>query len=82
MSKQEKLRRRLESKPRDFTWGELSTLLSSLGFELHAGSGSSRKFIHPVTKATLMMHEPHPGSILKAYQLRAAIDFLREEVIP
>ncbi len=79
MSRQEKLLRRVQGKPRDFTWSELATLLGSFGFELHTGSGSSRNFIHPATKAVLMMHEPHPGSILKAYQVRAAIDLLMSE---
>jgi hypothetical protein len=26
-----------------------------------------------------MMHEPYPGNILKAYQVRAALDLLRAE---
>lgn len=79
MSKQEKLLRRLRSRPKDFTWAELATLLGGFGFELHAGSGSGRKFIQSKSHAVLMMHEPHPGSVLKSYQVRAALDFLRQE---
>ena len=33
MSKKEKLKKRLLSKPRDFTFDEMETLLLSLGFE-------------------------------------------------
>jgi predicted RNA binding protein YcfA (HicA-like mRNA interferase family) len=79
MSKAGKFLKRIQSKPKDFTWGELTTLLAGFGFELVKGNGSSRKFIHPATKVVLMMHEPHPGNILKAYQVRAALDLLRAE---
>ena len=53
--------------------------MKSYGFVLHARSGSSRKWIHTRTQAALMMHEPHPGSILKSYQVRAALEFLKSE---
>jgi predicted RNA binding protein YcfA (HicA-like mRNA interferase family) len=79
MSKAEKLLRRIQTKPKDFTWKELAALLAGFGFELRSGSGSIRKFMHPHTTAVLMMHEPHPGSILKAYQIRAALDLLKQE---
>ena len=79
MTKAQKLLKRFQSRPKDFTWNELLTLLASLGFELRATDGSNRKFIHAQTGVILMMHEPHPGSILKAYQVRAALDFLKQE---
>ena len=79
MSKADKLLQRLCNKPRDFTWDELRALLSGFGFRMHAGSGSSRKFIHVSTQVTLMLHEPHPGNILKSYQVRAVLDLLRAE---
>ena len=79
MSKAEKLLKRFQGRPKDFTWNELSTLFAYFGFELRAGGGSSRKFIHAQTGAILMMHEPHPGSILRAYQVRAAVDLLKQE---
>jgi len=37
------------------------------------------EFFDPATKAVLFLHEPHPSSILKDYQIRAAIQFLRKE---
>jgi hypothetical protein len=79
MSRQEKLLRRIASKPKDFTWAELCTLMSSLGIPLTKASGSSRKFIHPATGGLFNIHEPHPSNILKAYQVRGAIDFLKQE---
>jgi predicted RNA binding protein YcfA (HicA-like mRNA interferase family) len=79
MSKQKKLLRRLASKPTDFTWSELVSLMTALGFEVEKASGSGRKFIHSQTEATLFIHEPHPAKILKAYQVRDAIQLLRSE---
>jgi HicA toxin of bacterial toxin-antitoxin, len=79
MSKLEKSMSRLLSKPIDFSWQERVTLMNALGFELRTTGGSGRKFIRPETGATLFIHEPHPASILKAYQIRAVIQFLHQE---
>ncbi len=79
MSRLEKSLSRLLSKPTDFTWHELVTLMNALGFELRTTGGSGRKFIQPETGATLFIHEPHPASILKTYQIRAVIQFFRQE---
>lgn len=53
--------------------------MAGMGYELRTSGGSGRKFIDPMKGAALFMHEPHPSSILKAYQIRAAIKFLRGE---
>jgi predicted RNA binding protein YcfA (HicA-like mRNA interferase family) len=79
VSKQEKLLRRLASKPTDFTWSELISLMTALGFEVEKASGSGRKFIHSETAVTLFIHEPHPAKVLKAYQVRDVIQLLRSE---
>ncbi len=79
MSRSAKALARLQAKPADFTWSELAAIMDSFGYLARSGDGSSRKFIHPSTGAVLMMHEPHPGSILKAYQVRAALKFLTQE---
>jgi hypothetical protein len=49
------------------------------GYELRTTGGSGRKFLDPSTKALFFLHEPHPSKVLKAYQVRAAVQFLREE---
>jgi hypothetical protein len=72
VSKLRKAIERLLSKPVDYTWDELLSLMISLGFELRTAGGSSRK-------ALFFLHEPHPSKVLKAYQVRAAIQFLRNE---
>ena len=78
MTKADKLRQRILSRPKDFTWQELHLLMKSLGYELKTTGGSGRKFIHPEHK-TLFIHEPHPGTILKTYQVRDAIHLLVQE---
>ena len=75
MSRAEKLLRRLRSRPKDFTWDELVTVLSGLGFEMFRGSGSARKFIHP-DRQVLILHEPHPQKTLK----RWAVDYVLREI--
>ncbi|MCC9138860.1 type II toxin-antitoxin system HicA family toxin [Pontibacter silvestris] len=76
MSRKDKLKARLCSKPKDFTYQELVTLLTSLGFELEMGPGSSRKFYNPETQQTIYLHQPHPGNILKGYILKDVIKVL------
>ena len=79
MSKHEKALQRLLSKPADFTWGELKSLMETFKYQLKKTGGSGRKFIHSTSNATLFMHEPHPSKVLKAYQVREAIRFLKQE---
>ena len=79
MSKHEKALQRLLSKPADFTWSELKSLMETFNYQLKKTGGSGRKFIHSTSSATLFMHEPHPSKVLKAYQVREAIRFLKQE---
>ena len=79
MSKHEKALQRLLSNPTDFTWAELKSLMEILKYELKKTGGSGRKFIHSSTCATLFMHEPHPSKVLKAYQVKEVIRFLKQE---
>lgn len=81
MSKHDKLLKRLGSRPKDFAWSDLVALMTSLSYEMEKASGSGRKFIQPTTGATLYIHEPHPAKLLKSYQVRDAIDFLKGEEI-
>ncbi|MCL2838005.1 MAG: type II toxin-antitoxin system HicA family toxin [Oscillospiraceae bacterium] len=81
MSKNQKLLKRLLSKPKDFTFDELKTLLSSLGYREHnAGktSGSAVRFINE-RKHTIRIHKPHPSPILKNYLINMLIDELKKE---
>jgi hypothetical protein len=79
LSRLQKAIDRLLAKPSDYTWDELLSLMTALGYELRTSGGSSRKFFDPVTQALFFMHEPHPSKILKAYQVRAVIQFLHQQ---
>ncbi|PNV76196.1 type II toxin-antitoxin system HicA family toxin [Leptospira inadai] len=84
MSKFEKLLLRLKSKPRDFTYSELKNVLTGLGyFEVNQGktSGSRVGFINEETKHLIRLHKPHPGNILKAYQIELLLDELKKRGI-
>lgn len=79
MSKQEKLAKRLKGKPTDFTYADLHTLLSGMGYlEDSKGktSGSRVSFINEKTKHIIGLHKPHPGNILKCYQVNIIVDEL------
>ena len=80
MSKKEKLIKRLLSRPKDFTFDELVTLLGHLGYIVCTGgksSGSRVKFKSKRNDA-LWLHKPHPGNILKTYQVKDVLDNLAE----
>ena len=81
MSKRKKLLERLKQKPRDFTWEELNTVLTQLGYrESKAGksSGSRKKFIH-AEAPPIVLHKPHTGSIIKAYVIDDVLEMLGKE---
>lgn len=81
MSKEDKLLKRLKSKPLDFTYDELKTLLNYLGFdEDNKGktSGSRVMFFDVNSNEVIRLHKPHPNNILKEYQLKQIIITLRK----
>ena len=80
MSKGEKLVKRLLAKPHDFTYNELKSLLSHLGYvETKSGktSGSRVAFINEKDKHIIRLHKPHPGNELKKYQIEQMIEELK-----
>ena len=79
MSKYDKLLARLLSQPTDFTWDELLRVLRQLGYEEQAAGktgGSRRAFVKAKTGSIVRLHKPHPGTILKQYQLKQLIQQL------
>ncbi|MDR0858922.1 MAG: type II toxin-antitoxin system HicA family toxin [Oscillospiraceae bacterium] len=76
MSKKQKLLKRLQSSPSDFTFDEACTLLTALGFSLSQGKGSRVKFVLGTT--IVAIHKPHPQKELKGYQITEIINKLRE----
>jgi hypothetical protein len=81
MTKIEKLIDRFLSKPKDFSWSELIKLMAGFGFIERTGGktgGSRVRFIHP-DHPPVILHKPHPGKILKRYQLDCIFALLRQE---
>jgi HicA toxin of bacterial toxin-antitoxin, len=81
MTRKQKLLKRFLTKPKDFSWDELVTLLLWLGFEEASTGktgGSRRRFMNK-DEIVISLHKPHPGNILKSYQIEQIIDILRQE---
>lgn len=81
MSKREKLIQRFLSKPTDFSWGELKSLLEGFGYSLESGGktgGSRVKFLHE-QHPPVILHKPHPTPVLKRYQVEQITEFLKKE---
>jgi hypothetical protein len=76
MSKIEKLKNRLLSKPSDFTFTELKSLLQHYDYTLLQGDGSRVCFYKSTHK--IKLHQPHPKNILKKYQVELIIEELKK----
>ncbi len=83
MGRKEKLLARLQQRPKDFTWDELTSLLKSLGYvqrKTGKTGGSRRRFVH-TTAPTITLHKPHPNRIVKIYVINDILELLRREEI-
>lgn len=81
MSKKDKLLNRIKTLPKDFTFNELETLLTHLGFEINnkgKTSGSRVKFYHNEKKIQFLAHKPHPTNIIKEKLLKSIVEYLIE----
>jgi len=77
MTKAEKLLNRFLSRPKDFTYNELLRLLGSMGYKEQQGSGSRVVLLNKEIKHNIKLHKPHPGNVLKRYQIELVIQELR-----
>jgi predicted RNA binding protein YcfA (HicA-like mRNA interferase family) len=78
MASVDKLIERFKDVPSDLTWDELKRLLAQFGYAEEKGKGSRRKF-KATALPTLILHEPHPGRIVKQYAVRYVKDILESE---
>ncbi len=81
ISKKQKLIDKLFAKqrPKDFTTGELDTLMSQCGCEKYQGGrGSGIKYIHTRTGRILSFDGPHPGNELYRYHIDSVRSFLKD----
>ena len=81
MAQIQKLIERLLRFPNDFTWEELTKLLRHFGYsESNTGkTGGSRRKFASADKHVISLHKPHPGSIMKQYQLKQVVEALIEK---
>ena len=79
MTKAEKLHKRFLSRPKDFSYNELLRLLRSLGYSEVQGSGSRVVFSNEGNKHSIKIHKPHPGNVLKRYQIDLIIQELKSK---
>jgi hypothetical protein len=80
MSKKEKLVDKLLTKPKDFTFDEMVSLLSYFGYHLkQGGTGSGVKFTRDNSNEVINFHKPHPNGVLKKYVLEQIIEKLRKD---
>ena len=79
MPKDKKLITRFKARPKDFTWNELTSMLSHLGFVTIQGDGSRVKFYHKKNDCLIHLHKPHPRKTLKAYMIKTILSTLEQE---
>jgi len=79
MSKKDKLLERLLSRPKDFTFDELITLLGRFGYYIvNAGKTGGSRVTFTNGDDYIRLHKPHPRNILKSYQVDDIIASLKE----
>lgn len=82
MTKRDKIIDRLLSRPKEFTYEELVSLLKIFGYEetkKRKTSGSRRAFISKSKGHIIRLHKPHPGNVLRMYQIDLIIEDLKKE---
>ncbi len=81
MTKADKRLDRLRSRPSDFHWDELVTLMGDYNFSWSpkAGGSSHGHFYNSQTKRKLGISKPHNPAILKMYQIKDILKMLEED---
>jgi len=81
VGKHEKLIDKFLTKPKNFRWDELVTMLNGFGYVIAKGrktGGSRARFAHE-SLPPIILHKPHPSALLKRYQIEQTKSFLQEE---
>lgn len=82
MGQQDKLIAKFKTSSNNFSWQELTKLLTGLGFvEMPSKKtvGSRRKFFNKNSNIIINLHKPHPSPLLKEYVVKQVKDKLTEE---
>ena len=79
MGTKEKLISRFIAKPNDFSYQELTRLLGFWNYNELKAEGSRVVFANHISGHRIKLHKPHPGNILKRYQLELIENELKEK---
>ncbi len=80
MGRKEKLIAKLKSRPKDFTFDEMQTLLEALGFSIkNQGKTSGSRVMFIKDNIPIRLHKPHPRKELLEYQVKQIIEVLQSE---
>jgi hypothetical protein len=79
LSRKDKLAERLLSRPTDFTFDELTSLLGCFGYVIAgAGKTGGSRVAFVNEDDYIRLHKPHPRNVLKQYQIDGLIAALTE----
>lgn len=78
MTQKGKLINRFLSLPKDFTFDEIETLLSGFGYTKNnkVKTSGSRVAFKDKVNTPIILHKPHPDSIVKKYALKQVFEEL------
>jgi hypothetical protein len=80
VSRKDKLIERLKSKPKDFTFDEADTLLTSLGMKKsNKGKTSGSRVEYSLGNIKIRLHKPHPRNEMLVYQINDILNALESE---
>ncbi|MCD8019030.1 MAG: type II toxin-antitoxin system HicA family toxin [Clostridiales bacterium] len=81
MGQKEKLIKKLQSKPRDFTFEEAERLLGYFDYgKSDKGKTSGSRVIFTCEgRSPILLHKPHPRKELLEYQVKQLVEKLEEE---
>ncbi|CCY03312.1 toxin-antitoxin system toxin component HicA family [Prevotella sp. CAG:924] len=78
MGAKEKLVERFKKQPKDFIFDESLRLLGYTKLNKGATLGSHIRFKNEETGQYIDIHRPHPGSIMKAWMIKAIYQHLKK----
>ena len=81
MSRLERAKTRILSRPKDYTYTELKYLLGQLGFEEYTKgrtSGSRVRFYREGDNKVILLHKPHPGDVMTPGAVKDVVQYLEE----
>jgi hypothetical protein len=80
MSKFDKLKEKLQQKPKDFKWDDLEYLLEKLGYTQRkpGKTSGSRRCFFDEKKQVINLHKPHPDNVIKQYVIKYVVEVLEE----